>query len=94
MPNFTPYLIAWILLILTVIFLAVYRKNLSSKEDDSLHLNAGEGALVAQENLAHKLATIDKWGKILTVVAALGGIALASWYVYYVWTNASTIMTK
>lgn len=94
MPNFTPYLIAWILLTLTVIFLAVYRKNLSSKEDDTLHLNAAEGAVMAQENLAHKLATIDKWGKALTVVAALGGIALGSWYVYYVWTNASTIMTQ
>jgi hypothetical protein len=94
MPNFTPYLIVWSLLALTVLFLAIYRKNLSSKEDDTLHLNSGAGAVMAQESLASKLATIDKWGKMLTIVTVIAGIALGSWYVYYIWTDAGRIITQ
>ena len=93
MPNFTPYLVVWSLLALVVLFLAIYRKNLSSKEDDSLHLNSG-GAVYAQESLAARLAVIDKWGKLLTVVVVIAGIALASWYVYYVWTDTGRLMTQ
>ena len=92
MPNFTPYLVVWSLLALMVLFLAIYRKNLSSKEDDTLHLNSGAGAVYAQESLAAKLAAIDKWGKLLTVVVVIAGIALAGWYIYYVWTDAGRLM--
>lgn len=95
MNNFIPFLVAWGALTLVVIFLAVYRKSLSGKEDDTLHLNnMGTGAVAAQESLAAKLAMIDKWGKLLTIVSVVAGIALAGWYIYYVWTDAGRMITQ
>ena len=40
------------------------------------------GALTQQTALAQKLDVIDKWGKILTVVAVLLGLLVAAAYVY------------
>jgi hypothetical protein len=39
-------------------------------------------AVADQANVAHKLDVIDKWGKILTVVAVVSGLAIAAAYVY------------
>jgi hypothetical protein len=36
------------------------------------------------------LALIDRWGKSLTVVVALYGVALLALYFYQVWTNVPT----
>jgi hypothetical protein len=83
--NLLPYAIFWAVLALVVLFLIVYRKSVSSREDDSLHL-AGSGA-AEQSTLAHRLALIDRWGKSLTVVVALYGIGLAAIYLYQVWNN-------
>ena len=43
-----------------------------------------------QVSLAHRLALIDRWGKSLTVVVALYGVALAAIYLYQVWNNVPT----
>jgi hypothetical protein len=40
--------------------------------------------------LAHRLASIDKWGKTLTIVVAVYGVALAAIYLYQVWNAVPT----
>jgi hypothetical protein len=40
--------------------------------------------------LAHRLESIDRWGKTLTVVVAVYGVALAAIYLYQVWNNVPT----
>jgi hypothetical protein len=78
--DLRPFVALWILLTAIVIVLFIWRKIVAGKEDDSLHVNSG--ALTQQTSLAEKLDQIDKWGKIMTVVAVLLGLLVAAAYVY------------
>src|ERR1017187_2076642 len=51
--NLLPYAVFWGVLAIVVVFLIIYRKQVSSREDDSLHL-AGSGP-ADQIALAHRL---------------------------------------
>jgi hypothetical protein len=66
------------MLALAVIVLLVWRKMVASKEDDQLHVL--HGAVTDQVSVASKLDAIDKWGKILTVVAVVLGLLIAAAY--------------
>ncbi|MGA3074444.1 MAG: hypothetical protein ABSG56_12195 [Bryobacteraceae bacterium] len=86
--NLMPYAIFWGVLAIVVVFLIIYRKQIASHEDDSIHL---EGSVPTQQvALAHRLASIDKWGKTLTIVVAVYGVALAAIYLYQVWNAVPT----
>jgi len=78
--NFVPLMAVWGALALVVLGLFIWRKSVASKEDDTLHVLQGE--LTQQTVLAQKLDMIDKWGKILTVVVVIMGLAIAGAYVY------------
>ncbi len=78
--NFVPLFVAWGVIALVVLGLFIWRKNVASGEDDTLHVM--HGALTQQTVLAEKLDMIDKWGKILTVIAAVSGLLIAAAYVY------------
>ena len=87
--NLLPYAIFWAVLALRGFDLIVYRKSVSSREDDSIHL---EGTMPAEQvALAHRLALIDRWGKI----ANRRGCRVwrrrwAAIYMYQVWNNVPT----
>jgi hypothetical protein len=78
--NFVPLFVVWGILALVVLSLFIWRKNVASNEDDTLHVM--HGALTQQTALAQKLDMIDKWGKILTVITFVLGLAIAAAYVY------------
>jgi len=78
--NFVPLFAVWGLLALTVLGLFIWRKAVASNEDDSLHVM--HGTLTQQTDVAQKLDMIDKWGKILTVITVVLGLAIAAAYVY------------
>lgn len=79
MMNLLPYIVAWGVLLIIVLTLALMRRQLAAREDDSLHLSAGEAAMVTdQVQMAKKLESIDKWGKLLTVVLVISGVVLGS----------------
>ena len=77
--NLLPFVVIWSVLAIAVLFLLVWRKVVSSKEDDNIHVLHGEVA--SQVTVATKLDMIDKWGKILTVVAVVLGLLLAAVFV-------------
>ena len=86
--NFTPWMILWAALALAVLVMAGYRKIVSVREDETLRLvNPSES--VRQVAISHKLERIDKWGKLLTVVAAIYGLLLAIAYTYQTWVPAT-----
>jgi cytochrome b subunit of formate dehydrogenase len=90
--NLLPYAAVWSVLAVVVIVLAIMRKNLASKEDDLLHLGEQDVAMSTnQMQLAKKLDSIDKWGKILTVVLALTGLVLAVIYGLQMWEATSRV---
>jgi hypothetical protein len=87
--NFVPLFVAWSVLALVVLGLFIWRKNVASNEDDTLHVM--HGALTQQTALAQKLDMIDKWGKIMTVITVVLGLAIASAYVYAQFVGRASI---
>ena len=89
--DFWPYAIAWGVLGVIVLLLALIRRKVADKEDDTLKLSAGEAAhIVNQEQLAKKLATIELWGKSLTILLVVTGVALGLLYGWQMWEASST----
>jgi hypothetical protein len=78
--NLVPHIAVWTVLALVVLALLVRRKMVASKEDDNLHVMSGPNP--QQALIAAKLDTIDKWGKLLTVITVLYGLIIAGLYVW------------
>lgn len=92
MSNLLPYAIAWAVLAVIVAALAIARKVISSSEDDSVHLGGDSAAAMTEQvTVAKKLDSIDKWGKILTVILAVTGVILAVLYGLQMWEATSKV---
>ena len=85
--SLTPFAAGWLALACAIAGLAIYRKLVSTREDDTLHVLDNESHVLRQAALAHRLETVDHWGKILTVTAILYGALLAVGYCYQVWMD-------
>jgi hypothetical protein len=89
--TFFILLSSWALLGLLVIVLAVYRARLARTEDDHIHFSDREAALVSEQtHHAQRVEVVEKWGKTLTVVLVLYGVALAAYYLYNLFLVQST----
>jgi ABC-type iron transport system FetAB permease component len=88
--NLMPYFVLWVALAAVVIGMIIWRKTVSSHEDETLHV-LDAGALNQQVSVGHKLETIDKWGKILTAIAVVFGLILGAIYMYQSWVAMSKI---
>jgi hypothetical protein len=87
--NMTPFVVIWSFLALAVLGLAFYRKLVSMREDDYIHLAGGAAKLIPQQvAMAHKLDIVDRWGKTLTIITAIGGLMLAAAYLYQLWLES------
>lgn len=86
--NLLPYAVFWGVLAVVVVVLIIYRKSITSREDDSIHLEGGMPA--EQLALGHRLGVIDRWGKSLTVLTVVYGLALAGFYMYQIWNTVPT----
>jgi hypothetical protein len=73
---------------IATLLLALYRKILSLKEDDLVHVAPGEERLIPNQiEMAHKMDVIDRWGKTLTVITVALGLVLAGGYLYQAWAE-------
>jgi len=91
MLTLTPFIVMWTAIVAVTLGLALYRKLISAHENDIVHLAASEAAEIPkQEALAARLGVIDKWGKTLTVVTLVFGLALGSVYLYGIWVKFGT----
>ena len=88
--NFGPFIVLETLLAVAVLALFIWRKMVSSKEDDNIHVLHGEAVVPEQEAIAHKLDVIDKWGKIMTAVTVVFGILLAAAYMWESFVKPTT----
>jgi len=84
--GFTPYVVAWAVLGVVVLGLAIYRNLMALHEDDNLHIATGEEKLIAPQVAFHRfMDRVDRWGEALTAVTVISGLAIAAMYVYQVW---------
>jgi hypothetical protein len=69
--------VLWAILAALVLGLAFYRKLVADREDDSLHVGPGEEKIILeQKHIAARLATLDRWGKTLTVITVAYGLVI------------------
>lgn len=87
--NLFPFIVSWAVLATFVIVLAIYRRMISPKEaDEVLHVDAAFAA--RQETIDKRLTVIDRWGKTLTVVAVVYGLAVLAVFLYHGWQAGNT----
>jgi len=89
--NYIPYIVVWVVLGIVVIVLAISRMRLAKREDKTLDILEGESEAGQQIEMTKKIAKIDRWGQVLTIVLVLYGIILAGIYIYQAWQQSSKI---
>ncbi len=81
--NLTPAVVIWVILAFATLGLALYRKLISANEEDLIHLGPGEERHIPEQiALEVKLKAVDRWGKTLTVITVVVGLAMAGVYLY------------
>jgi hypothetical protein len=69
-----------------VIVVAFWRRSVAVQEDPALHLGAAHAGTAAEQiAVAKKLEQIDKWIKLLSVIAIVFGLLLGAAYLYKGW---------
>lgn len=87
------FVILWLAAACAVLGLALYRKLVSSQEDDTLHVGEFDATQVAQQtSIASRLAFVDKWGVALTIIVVAFGAVLAGIYLYHQWISSSQLV--
>jgi uncharacterized membrane protein YedE/YeeE len=93
--SLIPFAAGWIVVAGAVLVLALYRHQITSHEDDTIHIAEGEASQVSQQaETAHRVAVIDRWGKLLTIIGAVYGVVLGAVYFYQYWEQSSQQMWK
>jgi hypothetical protein len=92
--SLTPFVAGWLALACTIAGLAIYRRLVSAREDDMLHVLDNESHVLKQAAIAHQLDMVDRWGKILSVTATVYGALLAVGYFYQVWMEGFRQMSR
>ncbi len=88
--NLMPFAILWGALALTVLTLIVIRKRIAAGEDDTIHVMEGDARQIPHQlEIAHKLEVVDKWGKLLTIVAVASGLVLGVLWAIQSWIAAN-----
>ena len=78
----TTLVTIWVLLGVTTLALALYRKFLSTREDRYVHISEGEQRYIPQQVAAFKrIGCVDRWGISLTILTALFGLGLVVTYI-------------
>jgi len=84
--NIMPFVVIWACIAAAALGLALYRKMVTRNEDDYLHVAEGEAKMIpAQIATAQKIEAIDRWEKILMILAIAGGVLLGAAYLYQMW---------
>jgi hypothetical protein len=82
------FVVSWAALATAVLALALYRYFVARNEDDYIHVGVDNAP--QQRSLAKKLDAIDRWGKVLTIVATVYGLVIAGLFMYSAWVESST----
>ena len=81
-----PFLVLWLIEIAALIVVSFWRRSVAVQEDPALHLGTEHAVTAAQQvAIAKKLAQIDKWIKLLTLIVVVFGVLLGAAFLYKSW---------
>lgn len=83
--NFTVHIWMWAALAIVVLGMAGYRYLLVRHEDPTLDIMESNTVAVHQSKAFKRANAVEHWGKILTFVVIVYGLALAGTYVMHLW---------
>ncbi|MGO9094501.1 MAG: hypothetical protein ACLQGV_04695 [Bryobacteraceae bacterium] len=93
MEKYIVHLVIWGVLATILVFLALYRRRVYMKSDESLHVLDAEAPLVdTQADVNVKLQKLDRCGIALTILVALYALAIAGVYIYNMFMDTSIKM--
>jgi hypothetical protein len=86
MIDLRPFLTLWLMVIAALVVVCFWRRSVAVQEDPALHLGAAHAGTAAEQiAVARKLEQVDKWMKILTVIAVAFGLLLGATALYKAW---------
>ncbi len=83
--NLTPFIVFGVVLVLGVLALIIWRRKIAGQEDETIHVLEDAAVIPQQIAIAKKLEVIDKWGKLLTGVAAVYLVLVGALYLVQEW---------
>ncbi len=86
--NLMLFVVSWCVLATAVLALALYRFFVARGEDAYIHVDTGH--VSQQQMLVKKLDSLDRWGKLLTIVAAVYALVIGGLFMYSAWIESST----
>ena len=85
------YVWTWAVLAVAVLAMAAYRYRLVRHEDATLDVLESASLASEQARVFRKADTIERWGKVLTLIVIVYGLGLAGAYVYQAWQASGQI---
>jgi hypothetical protein len=85
--NLFPIVLSWALLALLVLLMAAYKGILflrATRNEFAPHISMRGSEGDRMTAAAQREGAIDKWGKVLTLLAVVYGLAIAGIYLYSV----------
>jgi hypothetical protein len=93
MEKYIVYLVIWGVMATALVFLALYRRRVYMKSDETLHVLDADGPLVsAQAAVNVKLQKLDRCGIALTIVVVVYALAIVGVYIYNMFMDTSIKM--
>jgi hypothetical protein len=93
MEKYIVHLVIWGVMATFLVFLALYRRRVYMKSDETLHVLDADAQLVsAQADVNVKLQKLDRCGIALTIVVALYALAIGGVYIYNMFMDTSIKM--
>ena len=81
--NLFPFAVLWLILVIALIVVALYRQIIVRGEVDLLHFQEGqEKKIEEQVARASKVQVIDRYCKILGIVLTIYSVLLGAAYIY------------
>lgn len=84
------FFLIWVVFVVGIVVLWLYRNYVQRQTDDMIHVSAGAADSTGEQiKIGKKLDAIERWAKILSVIAAVFGLLLACLFTYRAWVQSA-----
>lgn len=88
--NLMPLVIVWVVLIVVLVGLFIYRARLARREEETVHVLGTDPAEISHKmTIAQKLLRVERWIRILAIVVVVYGLVLLGLFLWDAWERSS-----